>query len=36
MHAGGNVQRRQLAPGEVLKIDTGCLVGFTQNVNYDI
>jgi hypothetical protein len=25
-----------LQPGELLKIDTGCIVAFTQNVNYDI
>jgi uncharacterized protein (AIM24 family) len=25
-----------LQPGEVLKVDTGCIVGFTSNVNYDI
>ncbi|WP_276131884.1 TIGR00266 family protein [Polluticoccus soli] len=36
VHAGGHVMQRDLQPGEVLKIDTGCVVGFTQNVNYDI
>ena len=36
MHAGGHVFSKQLQPGELLKIDTGCLVGFTATVNYDI
>ncbi len=36
MHAGGHVFERQLSPGEILKIDTGCIVGFTSSVNYDI
>lgn len=36
MHAGGHVFSRQLQPGELLKIDTGCLVGFTATVDYDI
>lgn len=36
LHAGGMVVERQLMIGEVLKIDTGCLVGFTRDVDYDI
>ncbi|MEM9991677.1 MAG: TIGR00266 family protein [Bacteroidota bacterium] len=36
MHAGGTVIQKTLAVGEVLKVDTGCLVGFTQEINYDI
>ena len=36
MHAGGTVIERELAPGEVLRVDTGCLVGFTRDVDYDI
>ncbi len=36
MHAGGHVFAKQLQPGEGLKIDTGCLVGFTAGINYDI
>ena len=36
MHAGGTVIERQLMIGEVMKIDTGCLVGFTRDVDYDI
>lgn len=36
MHASGFVQQKELQPGELLKIDTGCIVGFTASVNYDI
>ncbi|RXK82007.1 TIGR00266 family protein [Filimonas effusa] len=36
MHAGGHVIEKQLQPGELLKIDTGCLVGFTHGVDYNI
>ena len=36
VHAGGHVTERFLKPGEILKVDTGCIVGFTQGVEYDI
>ncbi|NMH27732.1 TIGR00266 family protein [Flavobacterium silvaticum] len=36
VHAGGTLAKRELASGEILKVDTGCIVGFTQNVHYDI
>ena len=36
MHAGGHVFERSLQPGEVLKIDTGCIVAYTQQVEFDI
>ncbi|MEK4423878.1 TIGR00266 family protein [Solibacillus sp. FSL K6-1523] len=36
VHAGGTIYERRLQPGETLKIDTGCLVAMTQDVNYDI
>ena len=36
VHAGGHVLSRQLQPGELLKIDTGCIVAFTATVDYDI
>ena len=36
MHAGGHVLERDLQPGELLKIDTGCIVAFTGGVSYDI
>ena len=36
VHAGGTIYERQLLPGETLRIDTGCLVAMTKDVNYDI
>jgi uncharacterized protein (TIGR00266 family) len=36
VHSGGYVVERNLSPGEILKIDTGCIVGFTSGVDYDI
>jgi len=36
MHAGGTIIKKDLAVGEMLKLDTGCLVALTQSVNYDI
>ncbi|MFP4283482.1 MAG: TIGR00266 family protein [Opitutales bacterium] len=36
VHAGGAVIRRTLGPGEHLRVDTGCLVAFTEQVDYDI
>jgi len=36
MHAGGHVLQKELQSGESLKIDTGCIVGFTSTVAYDI
>jgi uncharacterized protein (TIGR00266 family) len=36
VHAGGHVEERELFPGEMLKIDTGCIVAFTKDVDYDI
>lgn len=36
LHAGGSVIRRQLKPHEVLRVDTGCLVGFEPTVDYNI
>ena len=35
VHAGGTVVERRLS-GETLYVDTGCLVGFTPGVNYEI
>jgi uncharacterized protein (TIGR00266 family) len=35
-HAGGTLHERQLAPGETLRVDTGCIVGFQPGVDYDI
>ncbi len=36
VHAGGHVEERELQPGELLKIDTGCIVAFSKEVHYDI
>ncbi len=36
VHAGGTVVERQLQSGEVLDVDTGCIVALEQSVNYDI
>jgi len=36
VHSGGTLAKKELAAGEVLKVDTGCIVGFTKDVDYDI
>jgi uncharacterized protein (TIGR00266 family) len=36
IHAGGTIVERALAPGEVMRVDTGCVVGFQPSVNFDI
>jgi uncharacterized protein (TIGR00266 family) len=36
VHAGGTVVERDLAAGETLRLDTGCLVAFERQVDYDI
>lgn len=36
VHAGGMIVERDLAPGETLRLDTGCLVALQPQVNYDI
>ena len=35
-HAGGTIVERDLAGGETLLVDTGCLVAFDESVDYDI
>jgi uncharacterized protein (TIGR00266 family) len=35
-HSGGTVIERTLAPGEVLRVDTGCVVAYTPNVDFEI
>ncbi|MBZ4688170.1 MAG: hypothetical protein PWQ96_480 [Clostridia bacterium] len=35
-HAGGTIVKKELQPGEIVRVDTGCLVAMTSNVNYDI
>ena len=36
IHAGGTLLERELASGEVLAVDTGCLAAFSASVGYDI
>ena len=36
VHAGGTVLKRELLPGQTLLVDTGCVVGYTPNVNFEI
>jgi uncharacterized protein (AIM24 family) len=36
VHAGGTVHAVDLAPGESLRVDTGCLVALQPSVAYDI
>ena len=36
VHAGGHVFERELQPGETLKLDTGCVVAYTQTIDFDI
>ncbi|GGA84992.1 TIGR00266 family protein [Ornithinibacillus halotolerans] len=36
VHAGGTIHKRELQPGESIRVDTGCLVAMTGNVDYNI
>ncbi|MDM8516536.1 TIGR00266 family protein [Desulfobacterales bacterium HSG16] len=36
MHAGGTIMERTLKQGEVLHVDTGCVVAFEPSVDFDI
>jgi len=36
MHAGGTVHHFELAAGETMRVDTGCLVALQPSVGYDI
>ena len=36
VHACGSIHERDLAAGETLRVDTGCLVAFEPRVHYDI
>ena len=36
LHAGGTIIKKDLSPGELLRVDTGCLVALTQDVDYNI
>ena len=36
VHAGGTLYEKELAPGETLRVDTGCVVAYQASVNFDI
>lgn len=36
IHAGGTMAKKELRAGESLKVDTGCIIGFTQDIHYDV
>jgi uncharacterized protein (TIGR00266 family) len=36
VHAGGTVVKRELQAGQVLMVDTGCVVAYTQTINFEI
>ena len=36
VHSGGTLAKKELATGEILKVDTGCIVGFSKDIDYDI
>lgn len=36
VHAGGTMARKELKSGEKLNVDTGCIIGFTKDIKYDI
>lgn len=36
VHAGGHVTEKELQAGQLLKVDTGCIVAFSQTIEYDI
>lgn len=36
VHAGGHIIEKELLQGDLLKIDTGCIVAFAPSIDYDI
>ncbi|WP_136481977.1 TIGR00266 family protein [Cognatitamlana onchidii] len=36
VHAGGTMAMKELKQGEVLRVDTGCIIGFDQTIDYNI
>jgi uncharacterized protein (TIGR00266 family) len=36
VHAGGTIHALELAPGQTLRVDTGCLVALQPSVSYDV
>ena len=35
-HAGGHIIKKTVKPGEMLRVDTGCIVAYTKDIDYDI
>ena len=35
-HAGGYIIKKELLAGETIKVDTGCVVAYTANVDFDV
>lgn len=36
VHAGGYVQEKNIYPGDLLRIDTGCIVAYTSGIDFNI
>jgi len=36
VHAGGTIRERELAEGQEIRVDTGCIVGYTPSVQFDV
>ncbi|MDK2834521.1 MAG: hypothetical protein PWR29_1530 [Methanolobus sp.] len=36
VHAGGTIIKKELKAGEVIRVDTGCIVAFDEHVDYNI
>lgn len=36
LNAGGTIIKKTLGPGEMIKLDTGCLVAMSETVDYDV
>ena len=36
LNAGGTIIKKTLEPGEMIKLDTGCLVAMSETVDYDV
>ncbi|MGG3494764.1 TIGR00266 family protein [Peribacillus simplex] len=36
VHAGGTIHKKELVAGEILRVDTGCLVAMTSGIDYNI
>lgn len=36
LHAGGTMRRLDLGPGQMIRVDTGCIAAFQPSVDYDV